>query len=199
MSVSASALRWEESRRKPVPAAMSELVRALGRLRGEAVVLAEEAYQAIQHHSYEPYWHFRDKLDEHAALVEIIRGRLARLKEGPIIAESVDREEHDILIIAVQACLKFSFALSANPLLPIGARETFMHEVDALKQARCKLQASPSDSIPEGLLDELDTTLMILEEIIEKSPSLADFAADRRRSASEREDEPIGEPTPAAA
>ncbi|HYM02125.1 MAG TPA: hypothetical protein VET85_04200 [Stellaceae bacterium] len=198
-TVSAATMRWEESRRKPVPAPMSELLHALERLRGEAAVLAEEAYHAIQHHSYAPYWKFRDKLEEHAALVEVIRGRLPRLKEAKVIAEHVNREEHEILILSTQSCLKFSFALSANPLLPIGARETFIHEVDALTQARKTLSETPPEQMPAGLLDELDTTLMILEEIIAKAPSLTEFAADRRRAAEAQEQSETESPAPTEA
>lgn len=182
----APSFRWQESLRKSVPASMVELVNALKRLWAEAAALAENAYVAIQQHSFEPYWTFRAKINEHAALVAVIRGRIQQLRDlrsrqAGLVAEAVDREEQEILILTVKACLKFCFALSANPWLPIGARETFIHEIDALNQARAVLEKAPAEKLPKGLLDDLDTARMILEEIIDKSPSLASF--DRRKPA----------------
>jgi hypothetical protein len=175
----AASFRWQESLRHSVPASMAELVQALKRLWTEAAALAEHAYLAIQQHSFGPYWTFRAKINEHAALVAVIRGRVQQLtdlrsRQAGIVAAAVDREEQEILILTVKACLKFCFALSANPWLPIGARETFIHEIDALNQARGVLEKTP-DKVPPGLLDDLDTARMILEEIIDKSPSLASF------------------------
>jgi hypothetical protein len=170
----------ERQSRQPVPASIAELAAALKRLWAEAASLAEHAYIAIQRHSYEPYWTFRAKIEEHAALVAVLRNRLSRLRELRVkgvdeLARSIDREEQEIVMLTVKACLKFCFALSANPWLPIGARETFIHEIGALQQARQLLEQAPADSLPAGLLDDIDTARMILEEVIEKSPSLDDF------------------------
>jgi hypothetical protein len=170
----------ERERRQPVPASIAELAAALKRLWTEAATLAEHAYIAIQRHSYEPYWTFRAKIEEHAALVAVLRGRIATLRELRVkgvdeLAQSIDREEQEIVMLTVKACLKFCFALSANPWLPIGARETFIHEIDALQQSRQLLEKAPAESLPAGFLDDIDTARMILEEVIEKSPSLDDF------------------------
>lgn len=169
-----------QNQRKATPASMADLLAALKRLRAEAAVLGVQAYVAIQHHSFEPYWTFRAKIDEHAALVAVIRGRLEKFRElrkndAEDVGPAADQEEHEILALTIRACLKFCFALSANPLLPIGARETFIHEIDALNQARAILERMPPETLEPGLIDDLDTAKMILEEIIEKSPSLTDF------------------------
>jgi hypothetical protein len=187
-STRATTFRWQESLRKSVPASMAELLEALKRLWAEAAALAENAYLAIQQHSFEPYWTFRAKINEHAALVAVIRGRVQQLtalrsRQAGIVAEAVNREELEIVILTVKACLKFCFALSANPWLPIGARETFVHEIGALSQARAELEKMPQEKLPNGLLDDIDTARMILEEIIGKSPSLTSF--DRRHPPAE--------------
>ena len=75
------ATRWQQSQRVSIPASMGQLVGALKRLCGEATRLADQAYTAIQKHSFEPYWTFRAKIDEHAALMAVIRGRLPHLRE----------------------------------------------------------------------------------------------------------------------
>ena len=198
-STRATSFRWQESLRKTVPASMAELLDALKRLWAEAAALAENAYVAIQQHSFEPYWTFRAKINEHAALVAVIRGRIQqlrdlRMRQADIVGAAVDREEQEILILTVKACLKFCFALSADPWLPLGARETFIHEIDQLTQARAVLEKAPPDNLPKGLLDDLDTARMILEEIIDKSPSLVSF--ERRPRAPE--DAAAETPAPAA-
>jgi len=197
----ATTFRWQESLRKSVPASMAELVDALKRLWAEAAALAENAYIAIQQHSFEPYWTFRAKINEHAALVAVIRNRIQQLKQlrsrqAGIVADAVDREEQEILILTVKACLKFCFALSANPWLPIGARETFIHEIDALNEARAVLEKIAAEKLPKGLLDDLDTARMILEEIIDKSPSLHSF--ERRQQAAADEAAPASDAAVAA-
>jgi hypothetical protein len=200
-STRATSFRWQESLRKTVPASMAELLDALKRLWAEAAALAENAYIAIQQHSFEPYWTFRAKINEHAALVAVIRGRIQQLRDvrsrqADIAGKAVDREEQEILILTVKACLKFCFALSANPWLPIGARETFMHEIDSLTSARAVLEKAPADTLPSGLLDDIDTARMILEEIIDKSPSLASF--ERRPRPPEDEEQPAAAAAEAA-
>jgi hypothetical protein len=65
--------------------------------------------------------------------------------------------------------------LSATPLMPLGARETFMHEVGMLQSARAQLQSAKDDEGVAGLLDELEMALMILEEVVEKAPAFEEF------------------------
>ena len=194
-STRAQSFRWQESQRKSTPASMAELLKALKRLWAEAAAMAEHAYLAIQQHSFEPYWTFRAKINEHSALVAVIRGRIQQLKElrlrqAGIVADAVDREEEEVVILTVKACLKFCFALSANPWLPIGARETFIHEIDSLNQARATLEKAKPEDLPKGLIDDIDTACMILEEIIGKSPSLVSF---------DRQAKPDAAPPPEAA
>ena len=198
-SARAQTFRWQESQRKSIPASMAELLKALKRLWAEAAAMAEHAYIAIQQHSFGPYWTFRAKINEHAALVAVIRGRIQHLKElrlrqAGMVADAVNREEEEVVILTVKACLKFCFALSANPWLPIGARETFIHEIDALTEARAILEKAKPEKLPQGILDDIDTARMILEEIIDKSPSLTSF--DRKRNPAP---EPEAEAAPAEA
>jgi hypothetical protein len=188
-------MRWQQSQRGSIPASMGQLVGALKRLCAEATRQADQAYIAIQKHSFEPYWTFRAKIDEHAALMAVIRGRVPHLRElrqpgVDRVVAAVDHAEQEILILTVRASLKFCFALSANPWLPVGARETFCHEIDTLKHAREILELVPVEELPQDLLDDIGMAQMILEEIIEKSPSLVDFGG---RTAAPVASEPPGE------
>jgi hypothetical protein len=174
--------RRQEGNTRPVPASQAELVAALERLRDEAVIIGEQALLGIEHHSYRPYWKFRAKLQEHAALIAIIRSHAQQMTafqggEARVANQRAEGEEREMCIFCIKASLRFGFALSANPMLPLGSRETFVHELEMLTEAGRVLAAAPPDSLPEGILDDLATARMILEEIIEKSPPLADFGA----------------------
>jgi len=50
--------------------------------------------------------------------------------------------------LSIQACVKFSFALSATPLMPIGARETFIHEVESAGRREQLLADQGEDALP---------------------------------------------------
>jgi hypothetical protein len=200
-----ASLRWAQSQRGSIPASIGQLVGALKRLCAEATRQADQAYIAIQKHSFEPYWTFRAKIDEHAALMAVIRGRVPHLREMrqpgvDRVVAAVDHAEQEILILTVRASLKFCFALSANPWLPVGARETFSHEIDTLKHAREILELVPVEELPQDLLDDIGMAQMILEEIIEKSPSLTDFGGRTTApAASERSGEDATAPVADAA
>src|SRR6202043_2226993 len=116
--------------RQRQPARVPDLLAALARVHAEALERAERAYEAIQHHAYDPYREFCEKRAEHAALVSVLRGRIGPKPEDPRWADVANKHDRGLITLSIQACLKFSFALSATPLMPIGARETFIHELE---------------------------------------------------------------------
>lgn len=164
-----------EEQRARKPAAVTELLCALERIRGEATILAGGAAEAIQNRSYDPYRRFCEKRAEHAALVSILRGRIGAKPKEASWPTAVDHEERALVALSIQACLKFAFALSANPLMPIGARETFIHELATLREQRERLSPVKAEEGVGALLDELETALMILEEIVDRSPALEEL------------------------
>jgi hypothetical protein len=164
-----------ENARDAKPATVAALLQAIARVRSEAVLLADRAYEAIQHHAFDPYRKFCEKRAEHAALVSVLRARIGSKPKDPKWLPAVDLEDSSLLRLSIQACVKFAFALSATPLMPLGARETFMHEVGMLQSARAQLQSAKDDEGVAGLLDELEMALMILEEVVEKAPAFEEF------------------------
>jgi hypothetical protein len=168
------------SQRKAVSRESTGLIKALERIRLEAAAFATEAQAAIERRSFDPYRLFRSKIEEHKALASVIRARLADGSEQAALAEIVDTEERLRLELLVRASLGFLYALSATPVLPIGARETFIGELESLALARERLGAPECEGrLSEGVIDDLDTARMILEEIAEKAPQLLDFGKAR--------------------
>jgi hypothetical protein len=157
------------------PAEVPVLLDALARVGAEAVVLAERAYEAIQHHSFDPYREFCDKRAEHSALVSVLRAQIGPKPREMSWPAAVNKQERALIMMSVQACMKFVFALSANPLMPLGARETFIHELAMLQTARDQLTPHREEEGVAGVLDELEMALMILEEIVEKAPAFEEF------------------------
>jgi hypothetical protein len=59
--------------------------------------------------------------------------------------------------------------------MPIGARETFLHELEMLRTTRDLLTPRKDEESVRNLIDELETALMILEEIVDRAPALEEF------------------------
>jgi hypothetical protein len=152
-----------------------ELLKAIARVRSEAALLADNAYVAIQRHAFDPYRKFCEKRKEHAALASVLRSHIGLRPEDPSWARVVSEEESSLVRLSIQACVKFAFALSAKPLMPLGARETFITEIAMLHAAREHLWPIKDDEGIANLLSEIDLALMILEEIIEKAPAFDEF------------------------
>jgi hypothetical protein len=164
-----------DNERDAKPATIDALLLAIARVGEEAILLADRAYEAIQHHAFDPYRQFCEKRAEHAALVSVLRARIGPKPKDPKWVPAVDLQDAALLRLSIQACVKFAFALSATPLMPLGARETFMHEVGMLQAARTQLQSAKDQEGTADLLGELEMALMILEEIVEKAPAFEEF------------------------
>jgi hypothetical protein len=130
--------RGGEGPRLVKPPAIAALLPAIDRIHSEAVVLADNAHEAIQRHSFGPYRQFCEKRAEHAALVSVLRAHITARPQDPSWTQTVNQAESSLVRLSIQACVKFAFALSANPQMPLGARETFIHELAMLqRRARC--------------------------------------------------------------
>src|SRR5258708_24950514 len=99
------------------PTSVPELLQAIARVRSEAAVLADKAYEAIQRHAFDPYRKFCDKRKEHAALASVLRSHIGPRPQDPSWARSGSEEESSLIRFSIQACVKFAFALSAKPLM----------------------------------------------------------------------------------
>jgi len=160
---------------KRQPASVPSLLEAMQRVHAEAEQLAERAYDAIQHHAFDPFREFCEKRTEYEALISVLRSRVGPKPRDPRWPAAIDKGERDLLALSIKACVKFCFALSANPMLPIGVLETFLNEVEMLKSAREQLTPIKDQEGISGLLDEIDMALMILEEIVGNAPALEEF------------------------
>jgi hypothetical protein len=161
-----------------IAAEMERLVVILGSMRQGLVEFAAAATRDIEHHSFRGYRRFRQKLVEHAALLTLLRERLAARPDAAFAAR-VDEEEVRAAEVAIRATLNFIFALSAIPSLPLGARETFLDELQALAAAR-KLLTRPDleVALADGVLDDIETAQLVLEEVAERAPKMLDLDAD---------------------
>lgn len=161
-----------ENMRGRTPASVPDLLAALARIRGEAGALAERAYEAIQHHSFDGYRQFCEKRAEHAALASVLQAHIGPKPADTRWIENLRADERGLLTVSIQACVKFAFALSANPLMPMGSRETFVNELGMLRAARDQLTLVKDEEGIAAVLDDLETALMLLEEVLDRSPAL---------------------------
>jgi hypothetical protein len=159
-------------------AEVKELLGALERQCREAMVLAKTAEVEAGKHSFGAYRMFRDKVGEFQALVILIEGRLKNVSGTRIDDLRQEFEQLDMLMLSVlvRASMRFFFVLSANPILPLGAREVFVQELRSLHDAHEKLMRPDyAEKIAGHLEKDLETASLILEEIIEKAPTMLNF------------------------
>jgi hypothetical protein len=167
-------------RRQYTRAEVQELLGALERQCREAAHLAKQAEREATRHSFASYRDFRDKVGEFQALVILIEQRLRNLADARSddLREQFQRLDTVMLALLVRASMRFFFVLSANPVLPMGAREIFVAELRSLHDAHEKLrQPAYEGKLGEDLDRDLETASLILEEIIDKAPSLLSFRA----------------------
>jgi len=157
---------------------VENLLRALERQAREAATLAGDAQREASRHSFGAYRQFRDKVGEFKALVILIEGRLKHLADSRADDLKAEFERLDGLMLAllVKASLRFFFVLSANPILPLGAREIFIAELHCLHDAHEKLRRPEyAGRFDNSVTTDLDMAEAILDEIIDKAPSLLQF------------------------
>ena len=161
------------SKRQYTRAEVKELLGALERQCRDASKLAALAEKEASKHSFGAYREFRDKVGEFQALVILIEQRLRNLVDN----RSDDlRDQFERLDLLVRASMRFFFVLSANSVLPMGAREIFVSELRSLHDASEKLQRPGyAGKLGPEMERDLETASMILEEIIDKAPSLLSF------------------------
>ena len=166
------------SKRQYTRAEVKELLCALERQCREASKLALLAEHEASKHSFGAYRDFRDKVGEFQALVILIEQRMRNLVDARSddLRDQFEKLDMVMLALLVRASMRFFFVLSANPILPMGAREIFVAELRSLHDAAEKLKRpNYAGKLGPDLDRDLETASLILEEIIDKAPSLLNF------------------------
>jgi len=157
---------------------VEDLLAALERQAREAVRLAKMAEDEAAKDSFQAYNEFRNKVGEFRALCILIEGRLRNIESSRVedLKEQYAKLDMLMLGILVRASMRFFFVLSAKTMLPLGARDIFVAELKSLYDAAEKLKRPEYVShLGDSLKGDLETAEMILEEIIDKAPSLLNF------------------------
>jgi hypothetical protein len=163
-------------------AAIDELLVALERLTEQAKERAREARVGVERHTFAPYHAYRAAIAEYEALVSVIEGRLAGMPAGVVskAREKMAASRRRALTLSIKAAFNIFFALSAFASLPIGVREVFNQELRHLNDAKTELRSPVhAGKLAPDLEQDLETAEMILNEVIEKAPSLVDFGFAR--------------------
>ena len=167
------------AKRSYTRAEVKSLINALERQAREAINLAQAAEHEASKHSFVAYRAFREKVGEFQAVVILIEGRLRNLVDARSddLRQEFERLDTLMLSVLVRASMRFFFVLSANPSLPLGAREMFVSELRSLHDAREKLRRPDyAGRLNPDLERDLEMASQILEEIIDKAPGLLQYA-----------------------
>ena len=157
------------------------LLQALDRQGQEAAALSAKAQKDAARDSFGTYRLFRDKVGEFKALCILIEMRLKNLADhrSEDLRQEYERLDTTMVTLLVKASMRFFFVLSANTVLPLGAREIFISELRSLYEAHEKLCGPRYEGrLDEAVLNDLQTAEAILEEIIHKAPGLLMFGGE---------------------
>lgn len=166
------------SRRRYSTGDVSDLLDALERQGADAARLGKAAERAAAEGRFEAYSQFRDKIGEFRALCILVEGRLRHLggADGGPLRNRYINIDTQLLALLVHCSMRLFFILSAKTVLPLGAREIFVTELRSLYEASEKLRTPAyADHLSDEVRAELETAEMILEEIIDKAPSMLQF------------------------
>jgi hypothetical protein len=157
---------------------VNALMAALARTTEEVRDCAQKTHQAIAHHSFGAYYAYRDSIAQYGALVATINHRLARLPSDTRdeLSSRLLASERELLTITVKSAFDFFFALSAIPILPLGIKEMFTRELASLQMTHARLNSPDHEGqLPPELVEDLEVAEEILQEIMQKAPTLLSF------------------------
>lgn len=157
-----------------------EMLTAMERKAKEVLKMATTAEAEATKHSYSMYDEFVRKATDFDTLAILVEQRISNMEIGGG-SQSELEEQYDALKMLVahgliKASMKFFFVLSTSTSLPLGARNLFSSELRRLYTLKKEL-ALPKyqGKLDKQKLADLDTAEMILQEIIDKAPSLLNF------------------------
>ncbi|GAB4173877.1 MAG: hypothetical protein OHK0024_10580 [Thalassobaculales bacterium] len=154
-----------------------ELLAALERQAADILAAAKEAEKDADKNSFNLYRKFRDKVSEFETFSIIVEGRLRNLDQpDDRLQHNFDRLSIVIFKCLIRASIKFLFVLSANAVLPLGAREIFANELRSMYFAKQRMSDPRFGSfIDEQAWHDMELAEEILNEVIDKAPKLLNF------------------------
>jgi hypothetical protein len=158
----------------------NELLGALDRLMVQAADRAKAARAGIEKNTFAPYYAYRAAIAEYQALVSVIEARLNGLSPQ-LVHRARDRligSRRRVLRISIRSAFEFFFSLSTTPGLPLGVRDVFAEELRHLSTTRDELRSPDHQGkLPTELEQDLRTAETILQEVMDKAPTLVSFDA----------------------
>lgn len=158
-----------------------EMLTAMERKAKEVLEMAATAETEATKNSYSMYDEFVRKATDFDTLAILVEQRISHMEMGSGNQGELE-EQYDALKMLVahgliKASMKFFFVLSTSNMLPLGARNLFTSELRRLYALKNEL-TSPKykGKLSEERMADLETAEHILQEIIDKAPSLLDFS-----------------------
>lgn len=160
--------------RREVEAMLKQLDRELQ----DSMRLAFEAQRGGIIDGLARYRKYRDRVQSFQALVALLEDRLTSLSDDitPEMRIQVDRSDAQMMLLMVESSGRFFDALLRSSDIPFGTREAAVTEKRTLTSLSERLdQADYAGERAMALRAELDRVLGVVQQIIERSPSLPEF------------------------
>ncbi len=156
------------------------MLTAMERKATEVLKMAAAAEADANKNSYGMYDEFVRKATDFDTLAILVEQRIANIEIGATNQSELE-EQYDSLKMLVahgliKASMKFFFVLSAATTLPLGAKNLFSSELRRLYALKNELSLPKYEGkLAEDKLSDLETAELILQEIIDKAPSMLSF------------------------
>ncbi|MBL4908085.1 MAG: hypothetical protein JKX94_11585 [Sneathiella sp.] len=129
------------------------------------------------------YDDFIKKIADFDTLSILVETRLQNIVPGSTLAGQMREQYNDLRIGVVhgqiKAGIKFLFVCTASNTLPLGSQNLFKEELRRLYRSQTEISLPKyKNQLDENVLQDMSLAELILQEIIEKAPSLLDFNAD---------------------
>ncbi|GLQ06585.1 hypothetical protein [Sneathiella chinensis] len=158
-----------------------EMLSAMERKAGDVQTIAQAVEDGATKNSFALYDRFVRTASDFDTLSILVETRLQNVEIGAGNVQGL-QDQYDMLKIVVahrqiQASMKFFYILSAATTLPLGAKDLFSSELRRLYSLKSELDRPKYQGmLSEDALNDLNTAELILQEIIEKAPSLLNFS-----------------------
>jgi hypothetical protein len=158
-----------------------EMLTAMERKAREVLKMAETAESEATKNSFGMYDEFVRKATDFDTLAILVEQRIANMDMAvdnrPELEEQYDSLKMLVAHGLIKASMKFFFVLSTATTLPLGARNLFSSELRRLYTLKNELNSPKYEGkLGEEKLADLETAELILQEIIDKAPSMLNFS-----------------------
>ena len=168
--------------RRTGKADINQLISALERQATEILSFAGKTGDDNRGELYRTKEQFRERVSIFESLLLTAEAKLDSIgrDKRDRLRRQIDQLALFVLSKSVHANIEYCRLVQADEAMPLWARDMFRRDVNVLEDARERLtQPKYADRVRQEDLDNIETMIRILEDLIEKAPDMPEFRPQR--------------------